>query len=278
MPREASITFEQVASLAESIKNAGGKPNARQIRERHGSGSLGTIHKLLQQWESGQSRQIETSLTLSPALQRVILEFISNEISNARNELESKLADAQQAANDLATENERQAKLMDEQEESIERIQAEKDTLAGRVAQMENDLVATREEATRERQAAEVARTELAKAQLRLEATPILEQENERLRSALELERNQRTDAERQAASSEAKATGLADRFADAQESIKRATADLSKNETAQQRLNEQLAEAQKEIRSTLSQIGQLQGTVSVLQQQLEQKNKSINN
>ena len=66
MPREASITYEQVAAIADSIKASGGKPNPRQVRERHGSGSLGTIHKLFQQWEAGQARQIEASLALPP--------------------------------------------------------------------------------------------------------------------------------------------------------------------------------------------------------------------
>mgnify|MGYP003377969120 CR=1 FL=1 len=52
MPREASITYDQVSNYAEAIKAEGGKPTPRLIRDRHGSGSFGTIHKLFQQWEA----------------------------------------------------------------------------------------------------------------------------------------------------------------------------------------------------------------------------------
>ena len=67
MPREASITYEEVAAIAETIKAAGGKPNPRHIRERHGSGSLGTIHRLFQQWEASQGRHADASATLPAA-------------------------------------------------------------------------------------------------------------------------------------------------------------------------------------------------------------------
>lgn len=79
MPREATISYEQVAVIAQAIKADGGKPSPRLIRERHGSGSLGTIHKLFQQWVSKESNQIETTIALPPGLQRVILEFVHQE-------------------------------------------------------------------------------------------------------------------------------------------------------------------------------------------------------
>lgn len=272
MPREASINYDQVAAIADAIKASGGKPNPRLIRERHGSGSLGTIHKLFQQWEAGQSRQIEASLALPPALQRAILDFMAQELATARAELESKLLDAQQAANDLAAENERQGNHIEVLETEVEDLQGEKATLAGRVAQLETDLASARDEAARERQAAEAARTELAKAQLRLEAMPILEKENERLQAALDAERTARTNAERQAAAAEAKAAGLTDRLADAQERQKQIAADLVKSDTDRQRTATELSEIQKEARAASAQVGQLQGTVSTLQRQIDEQ------
>ncbi len=270
MPREATISYEQVAAIADAIKASGSKPNPRMIRERHGSGSLGTIHKLFQQWEAGQSRQIEAALALPPALQRAILEFMDQELTSARAELESKLMDAQQAANDLAAENERQASQIETLETTVEDLQGEKATLAGRVSQLETDLASARDEAGRERQAAEAARTELAKAQLRLEAMPILERENERLQGALDAERTARTDAERQAATATAKAEGLADRLADAQERQKQAGAELVKIDGDRQRLAGELADVQKDARTAAVQIGKLEGTVNALQRQIE--------
>jgi len=217
MPREASITYDQVAAIADAIKASGAKPNPRLVRERHGSGSLGTVHKFFQQWRAGQERQVEASLTLPPALQRAILEFMDQELTSARAALEADLAEAQQASADLATENERQATQIDALQNAVDDLGAEKAALVGRVGQMEQDLTSTRDEAAREREGAEAARTELAKAQLRLEAMPILEKENERLQKALDIERTARTDAERQAATAEAKADGVAARLADLQ-------------------------------------------------------------
>ena len=217
MPREASITYDQVAAIADAIKASGAKPNPRLVRERHGSGSLGTVHKFFQQWRARQERQVEASLTLPPALQRAILEFMDQELTSARAALEADLADAQQASADLATENERQATQIDTLQSAVDELGAEKAALVGRVGQMEQDLTSARDEASREREGAEAARTELAKAQLRLEAMPILEKENERLQKALDIERTARTDAERQAATAGAKADGLAARLADTQ-------------------------------------------------------------
>lgn len=272
MPREASITYDQVTAIADAIKAAGGKPSPRQIRERHGSGSLGTIHKLFQQWEAGQSRQIEATLALPPALQRAILDFMTQELAAALVALEAKLLDTQQAANDLAAENERQGNHIEALETALEDLQGGKATLAGRIAQLEADLATARDEAGRERQAAEAARTELAKAQLRLEAMPILEKENERLQGTLDAERTARTNAERQAATAEAKAAGLADRLADAQEHQKQTAADLVKSEADRQRLASELSEIQKEARAASSHVGQLQGTVNTLQRQVEEQ------
>nr|GFD53152.1 hypothetical protein [Tanacetum cinerariifolium] len=76
-----------------------------------------------------------------------------------------------------------------------ERAEAE-----GRANQLEADLKTAIADATAERQAAEHARTELAKALLRLEAMPRLEEDLERARSELEQERVGRVTAEREAA------------------------------------------------------------------------------
>lgn len=236
MPREASITYDQVAAIADTIKATGGKPNPRQIRERHGSGSLGTIHKLYQQWEAGQSRQIEASLALPPSLQRAILEFMDQELTTARVEIEAKLSDAQLSANDLAAENERQVNQIEILENTLEGLQGEKATLAGRVVQLDADLVDAREEAVRERQAAEAARTELAKAQLRLEALPRIEAEADRLLAELNAERKARTEAEQNAAVLGSKVeyetelrkkaeAGMVEYLRDAEEAGKRAVA-----------------------------------------------------
>jgi hypothetical protein len=224
MPRESTITFEQVAAAADAIKAEGGKANARAVRERLGTGSMGTIHRLLQQWQAGQGRQAEPALSLPPAVHRAILEFMSQELAAGRATLAADLAEQQQAATDLATENERQALAIDAQESTIADLQGELAAQGGRLAQVEADLTRARDEAIRERQGAELARTELAKAHLRLEAMPRLEADLVAAREALEIERTARTDAEKQAAVAVEKASGIEARLADLQVKAERET------------------------------------------------------
>lgn len=261
MPREASITYEEVAAIADTIKATGGKPSPRQIRERHGSGSLGTIHRLFQQWEGGHA---ERSVALPAPLQRAVLDFVAHEVATARADLEARLAEALVAANDLATENERQARRVDTLEDTSEALRGEKAALTGKVTQMAADLDAARDEAARERQAAEITRTELAKANLRLEAIPALEEDIERLRNAIDAERTARTDAERLAATSEAKAAGLADRLADAHERNRQAVASLEGQlqEQKQRSMNfeTELSATRKEARELATKLAEVMG------------------
>ena len=201
MGREATVTYEQIAAAADSMKTEGVKPTLRAVRERLGNtGSMGTINKLLGRWKLGQERQISAALVLPPALQRVLLEFMDHELTAARTTLEVELADQQQEASDLATESERQILENEFQSETIEQLRAEVSTHQGRAGQLASDLVVAREEAVRERSGAELARTELAKAQLRLEAMPRLEADLMAVRGVLETERGARVAAEQQAA------------------------------------------------------------------------------
>ena len=201
MGRESTITFEQISAVADAMKTEGVKPTSRAVRERLGNtGSMGTINKLLGRWKSGQERQISAALVLPPALQRVLLEFMDNELTAARTTLEAELAEQQQEAADLATENERQVIENDAQTDMIELLRADVATHQGRAGQLESDLAVARDEAVRERAGAELARTELAKAQLRLEAMPRLEADLVAVRGVLETERTGRQQAEQSAA------------------------------------------------------------------------------
>lgn len=226
MGREATITFEQVAAVADAMKVDGVKPTSRAVRERLGNtGSMGTINKLLGRWKSGQERQISAALVLPPALQRVLLEFMDNELTSARTTLEAELADQQQEAADLATENERQVIENDLQSETIELLRAEVSTHQGRAGQLESDLMVSRDEAARERSGAELARTELAKAQLRLEAMPRLEADLVAVRGVLETERAARVVAEQHAAVLAAKLEAAERRATEATERTTKAEA-----------------------------------------------------
>lgn len=218
MGREAIISYEQVAAAADTMKAAGSKPTSRAIRERLGNvGSMGTINRHLQAWRAGQERQIASALALPPAVQRSILDFMGQELASAKAGLESDLAEQQQEAADLAIENERQSADIEDKADALTALHAELATLQGRLGQMEIDLSAAKDDADRERKAAEVARTELAKSLLRLEAMPRLEADLADLRAELNKELQSRVSAEQQAAVLTAKLEASTDRVAKAE-------------------------------------------------------------
>lgn len=200
MAREATITQEQVNAAADAIRASGAKPTARAIRDQLGTGSMATVLKFLQLWQSGQVKPAAQDVTLPPTLTRALVDFIGQEVAQARAGLEADLASAQQSQADLIGESERQAAIIESQSDELELERAEKAEIQGKLGQMETDLAASRDEAARERQAAEAARTELAKVQLRLEALPRIEAEADRLREELGAERRARTEAEQNAA------------------------------------------------------------------------------
>lgn len=217
MAREATISQEQVNAAADAIRAGGTKPTARAVREAVGGGSMATVLKLLQVWQGGQVRVEEGPVVLPAGLQRALVDFIGQEVAGAKADLQSDLVVSQQANGDLIAESERQASTIELQAEALETVQAEKAELAGRLAQVESDLARATDDIGHERQAAEHARTELAKAELRLEALPRIEAEADRLRGELASERTAKVTAEQTAAVAGEKVAGLVARLADVQ-------------------------------------------------------------
>jgi colicin import membrane protein len=206
MGREAKITYEQVANAADAMCTANLRPSSRTVRERLGNtGSMGTINRLLQEWKASHERHIAQPLTLPPVLQRAILDFMAQELSTAKAQLESALSEQRQEMMDLAIENERQGADIEDRSNAEVELRAELATLQGRIPQTESELAHARRETMSEREEAAKARIDLAKALLRLEAMPRLETDLAALRAELKTERQERTTATQQAAVLEAK-------------------------------------------------------------------------
>ncbi len=223
MAREATITFEQVTSAAEAIKAEGGKPTSRAVRDRLGSGSMGTVNKMLQDWKAGQERKIDTAIVLPTGLQRAILDFMDAEMGSAKAKIMA----------DLADENERQAKKIEELAESVKNREEANMRAAGQLHQVHGDLVDAHRQVKSEQQTAEAARTELAKALLRLEAMPRLEADLVEVRRALEVEHLARVQAEKTAAVFEATNSGLVQMLEEVKTVATREKAELVKTAEA---------------------------------------------
>ena len=224
MGRESTVTIEQVSAAADALKAEGIKPTTRAVRERLGNtGSMGTITTMLQKWKAGQDRRATEALVLPPALQRALLDFMDCELAAARAVLEADLVELQQEVGDLATENEHQAETISAQVEQLATLAAEKAATEGKAGQLAADLYAARDDSVRERQDAELVRTELAKAQLRLEAMPRLEVDLAAVRAELVDVRQARIAAEQTAAVLKAKHDDQLARLVDAKEQADRA-------------------------------------------------------
>ena len=147
MGREATITPEQVNAVADTLKAEGSRPTLRAVRERLGSGSMGTISKFLQNWKARQEREQTSALALPPALQRAILDYMDQELAAARAALENDLAEQQQEAADVGAENERQAETIEELTAELEALAAAKAAAEGKAEQLAADLDGTKDEA-----------------------------------------------------------------------------------------------------------------------------------
>lgn len=128
MARTSNITFGQVAAIADAMKAAGTRPTARAVRERIGSGSMGTIHKLLTQWNGKGSESDEDSeaAELPSHIQNALMDFIGTEIATACEPLNEELQAAKEAAEDLAESNERINAAYDEQGRDLMHCQQER--------------------------------------------------------------------------------------------------------------------------------------------------------
>jgi len=201
MAREATITFEQVATVAESIKAQGGKASARAVREVLGSGSMATVLKLLQQWQTGQARQSASiDDTLDPSIVRAISNQIATRVQEATADTTARLADLQVEANIIISENERQATELEAQAAELVALHGKYAELAGRAQQLDSEVARHLADLSNERTATEEARIALAKAELRLEAVPRIEAEIISVRAELLLAQKQAAEQHEAAA------------------------------------------------------------------------------
>lgn len=204
MAREATITKEQVHAVADALVAAGVKPTARSIRERLGRGSMATVLRMFQQWQAG-SPPMTKSTNLPPEIALILSRHIESEVGMARAELEERVAERDVAIADLIAECESGRDELTEAENERDMALLEKAKVEGELARMREQIESLAEEARRHLRDAEAARTELAKANLRLEAMPRLESMAEELTRRAESMRVRAETAERCSAVLEAK-------------------------------------------------------------------------
>lgn len=209
---------------------------------------MATVLRCLKDWEGNQFHPAHTPIVLPQALHNVLTNFISQEVASAKAVLETDLATSQQENADLIAESDRQASETANQIQQIESLTAMQSELNGRMGQLAAELEMARKEAKEQRQAAEQARTEQAKLQLRLEGVPHMEGEIKRLQETLEAERAARVKAEQGAAVAIAKLEKTDAQVQDLQTRLARAEADATRAEDKATALLEQLLGAKANV------------------------------
>ena len=157
MARTATVSEEQVAAVANGLLALGIAPTIRGVREKLGSGSMATVLKHYQTWQSKQARPTPIACTLPRDLERILLDFLGREVAASKGVVESELAAMQQANGDLIAESERQALTIDELTAELQEQSGEASRIAGRLVQVEADLASARTEFQAEREAARLA-------------------------------------------------------------------------------------------------------------------------
>lgn len=220
------ITYDQVASVADAIVGEGHQPTINAVRDRIGTGSPNTIHKHLTAWRSARPQVTVAAPELPASLTTAIATEIDRAAANARAEIESKLVQAQAESVELSSAGETLEAERDELIEQVSELTTERDILAGKAEQQAADIKIQAERIEREQQAAETARVDLAKAQLKIESGTerLVEQiaEIERLRVALDSESKARIAAEQQAAVLSARLDSMTDRTTKAESRLER--------------------------------------------------------
>ncbi len=254
------VTYEEAKPVLESLVAAGkDRPSALDLYNAMKRGSVATHQKHVDRFREGQPRKT-SALVMSQESQEFYLRDMQRHVDEAKKELEADLLELKQEKSTIVEESERfQAELLDltsrhetassqlqqklgvidqlqteitrlrNLEDSIresarEQIAAAQEAAAQSLAEVmrkaEGDIKAVMDTAEQFRIGAETARTELARAQSKLEAMAGFEDENKSLRIANKTLEEKVQQAERGAAVSSERATSLSDRLTDLQKTL----------------------------------------------------------
>lgn len=165
MARNSTVSIEQVADAAAQIQKLGMTPTSRNIREVVGGGSMGTILKHFQAWQSGalQPKKV-ISESLDASIVQSINSHIAQQIQESRMDLTTQLAEKEADANMLLQEYSKLSDDMTSQSSVLSALQLQHAELSGRFHQLELENKNLQADLLNERQSNERVKIELATA------------------------------------------------------------------------------------------------------------------
>jgi chromosome segregation ATPase len=205
------------------------RPSVRNIIARLGGGSPNTVLDYQKQWKAGRPTIKTGDIQLDPRINQIIAEQISKSILAASAAADADRAEAEENLETVSKNAKEAEARAASTEEALDAAIAQIQSLTGQLDQLRTAAMQAKEEAaiaisaaeTRaasdvarisrdlatERAATEAARIALAKAELRLEAVPRIENDIERLRAELATERQRSSELDKLAAVAAAKQT-----------------------------------------------------------------------
>lgn len=173
MARNSTVSIEQVADAAARIQALGVTPTTRNVREAVGGGSMGTILKHFQAWQSGAMQPKEViSESLDASIVQIINSHIAEKVKESRSDLTAQLAEKESDANMLLQEYSKLSDDMTSQSSELSALQLQHAELSGRFKQLELESKSIQTELLNERQLNEKLKIKLAVAECQLEEIP----------------------------------------------------------------------------------------------------------
>lgn len=229
MARE-SITIEQVIGAAESIQAEGGKATARAVRDRLGTGSMGTVNRMLQEWRGDKKPSEAATSLMPPALQSALMGWMQEQINLVHGEYQADMGEQGFTILELQKDSERAQARIENLEGIMDSQSDQISTQRGKIEALQTALDGAEAERVMEARNASAAREALAVASLRLEALPKLEKDLQETRAMLEHEHQARIQAEQAAAVFEAQLDGMAQMLEEVKTAAAREKGELAKS------------------------------------------------
>lgn len=206
LPLRPGLTYAAVATAAEAITAEGGRPTLRGIRERLGTGSLGTIQQHLNTWR-GEAPTSIPSPALPESFTKALAAEFERQRQEARAELAAELAEAREEIAALTEENQRQSEALEELNQQLNEAREAAIRQRAHTEALQHQLRAALDErATTEAETAEL-RESLATARTRAEQIHELTEEKKQAETRANREQTLREEAERRAGQAQERAT-----------------------------------------------------------------------
>lgn len=203
----ATITQEQVNTIAEELQSEGINPTVLDIRKRLEGSSMAVVWTYFQLWQQSKKseKQDAAMTTLPDELVQMLQDFIQKQVTSSKALFEEELSSLRDANDEMVKEIEELRELHQRQADELKAARSAREEVSGRFEQLNSELIRAKNEIDIEKQSATEARKELVKAQLKLESASRLEADLDQVYKTLEDERVARVNAEHQVSALELK-------------------------------------------------------------------------